>query len=223
MRGLLIPVKNLERAKQRLSPHLAQPERTVLAQAMFEDVCAAAAGVRAADRIFLVSNWEPALERARSLGWKTIWEGEQQSESASVDYASRLCAERGVAALLRLPIDIPLIEAADIDAVLELVAGAPSAVLVPSRRGTGTNALLRMPPALFASHFGPNSFREHVAEARRAGADCRIVRNPRIELDIDDISDVQQFLSTAGKATATRRWLERAGFTAACLPKTGRV
>lgn len=212
MRAVLIPVKDLKCAKQRLAPHLTQGERTALAEVMFEDVCAAVAGVRAPDRIYLVSNWEPALDRARTRGWETIREREQQSESASVDFASRLCAEHGVTSLLRLPIDIPLVEASDIDEVLQGVSGIPSTVLVPSRSGTGTNALLRNPPTLFASHFGPDSFREHVEEARRSGATCRVLRNPRIELDIDDLADVQAFVSTAGKATATYRWLKRLGF-----------
>ncbi len=212
MRAVLIPVKDLKRAKQRLAPHLTQQERTALAEAMFEDVCAAVAGTRAADRVYVVSNWEPALDRARTLGWETISEQEQQSESASVDFASHFCAKHGVASLLRLPIDIPLVEASDIDEVLQCVPGIPSAVLVPSRSGAGTNALLRNPPTLFASHFGPNSFREHVEKARRSGVTCRVLRNPRIELDIDDLADVQAFISTIGKATATYRRLERLGF-----------
>jgi 2-phospho-L-lactate/phosphoenolpyruvate guanylyltransferase len=212
MRAVLIPVKDLKRAKQRLAPHLTQPDRTALAEAMFEDVCAAVAGVQAADRIYLVSKWEPALDCARARGWETIPEREQQSESDSVDFASRLCAEDGVTSLLRLPIDIPLVEANDIDEVLQSVSDIPSTVLVPSRSGTGTNALLRNPPALFASHFGPDSFRKHIEEARRSGATCRVLRNPRIELDIDDLTDVQAFISAAGKTTATYRRLERLGF-----------
>lgn len=212
MRGVLIPVKDLSRAKQRLAPHLTQQERTALAEAMFEDVCTAVAGVHVADRVYLVSKWEPALDRARACGWETISEREQQSESASVDFASRICAERGVTSLLRLPIDIPLVEASDIDQVLQEASGIPSTVLVPSRSGTGTNALVRCPPTLFASHFGADSFHKHVEEARRSGAACRILRNARIELDIDDLTDVQVFVSTGRKATATYRWLELHGF-----------
>lgn len=212
MRAVLIPVKDLNFAKQRLAPHLTQQERTAFAEAMLEDVCTALVGVRSADRIYLVSNWEPALDRGRSQGWEIILEREQQSESTSVDFASRFCAERGITSLLRLPIDIPLIEASDIDEVLQASQGIPSTVLVPSRSGDGTNALLRCPPTLFVSHFGPGSFREHIEEARRAGAACCILHNPRIELDIDDLGDIQAFDSMARKTTATYRWLDCHGF-----------
>jgi 2-phospho-L-lactate/phosphoenolpyruvate guanylyltransferase len=211
MKAVLIPVKDLKRAKQRLAPYLTQEDRTALAEAMFQDVCAAVAGVHAADRVYLVSKWEPALDCARARGWEVIPEQEQQSESDSVDFASRLCAEDGVTSLLRLPIDIPLVEAKDIDEVLQGAPDVPSAVMVPSRSGTGTNALLRNPPGLFVSHFGPDSFRKHMEEARRSGATCRVLRNPRIELDIDDLTDVQAFMAMARKTTATHRQLEHLG------------
>jgi 2-phospho-L-lactate/phosphoenolpyruvate guanylyltransferase len=219
MRAVLIPVKDLNLAKQRLAPHLSQTDRTALAEAMFEDVGRAVAGVRAADRIYLVSSWGPALDRARSLGWEIIPEREQQSESASVDFAARQCAKHGVTCLLRLPIDIPLVEASDIDEVLLSILGTPSTVLVPSRSGNGTNALLRSPPNLFASHFGPDSFRQHVEEARRSRARCRVLRNSHIELDIDEFSDVQAFMSVAKNITATVSVLQHLGFHATCLDK----
>ena len=46
---LLIPVKDLATAKQRLAPALTQTQRSQLAEAMLRDVMTAAAGVR--DRI----------------------------------------------------------------------------------------------------------------------------------------------------------------------------
>jgi len=71
-------------------------------------------------------------------------------------------------ALLRLPIDIPLATARDIDALFANMQDAPATVIVPSRDGTGTNALLRSPPTLFRSHFGPGS--SHCTSMRRGDA-----------------------------------------------------
>lgn len=214
MKALLIPVKDLRQAKQRLAPHLTQAQRTALAQAMFDDVCAAAATVRGINHIFLVSNYEPALERAKRLGWQPIPESIQSSESDSVDYASRICAERGVNSLLRLPIDVPLVETRDIEVLFEQAGEAPSVVVVPSRSDKGTNALLRTPPTLFPSHFGLNSFPKHLAEARRKKFSCKVVRNLRIELDIDDVDDLRELLAWGETKGATGRWLERVGFGA---------
>lgn len=212
VRAVLIPVKDLSRAKQRLATMLSVAERTALATAMMDDVFNAVASARGLDAIFVVSNYDAALERAQNLGWTVIRERRQISESDSVDRASRTCAGRGVTSLLRLPIDIPLLLPGDVEAVMAAACCAPACVMVPSRDGTGTNALLRTPPALFRSHFGPNSLRKHLAEAQRNCALARVLRNPRIELDVDDEKDLHALAASTELRGATRRWLRHAGF-----------
>jgi 2-phospho-L-lactate guanylyltransferase len=204
MRAILIPVKDLSRAKQRLSPVLPQELRTRLARAMLADVFAAVAGVRSVGAVFVVSSDSGALAAARARGWGCLPETGQLSESHSVDVASRLCAARGVTALLRLPADLPLVGAADIEAVLSACPDRPGAVLVPSRDKTGTNALLRTPPDLFPSHFGPGSLARHLEEAGRYPAGARLLRVPRIELDVDDEADLEALVAAdgIGKQTA---------------------
>jgi 2-phospho-L-lactate guanylyltransferase len=211
MKALLIPVKDLNHAKQRLAPWLSQSERTSLAVAMFDDFCAAVTRARGMDLIFLISSYEPAIARAEANGWEVIREIGQQSESVSVDAASRICAERGVTALARVPIDLPLIAPEDITSIFDAARPAPSMVIVPSRSGTGTNTLLRTPPALFPSHFGPNSFPKHLAEAARCGAECVVLRNERLELDVDDWDDLQTLAVRMDLPPATKRWLALAG------------
>ena len=211
VKALLIPVKDLGRAKQRLAPLLSQAERIILAHAMMQDVFSAVSGARLADQVFVVSSYRPALERARELGWQTIEEQHQISESASVDYASYICFEQGVTSLLRLPIDVPLLQPEDIDALLTRAQDAPSAVIVPSRTG-GTNALLRTPPTLFPSHFGPGSLALHIDEAERANAQFAIVRSNRFELDIDDADDLAELCARAPETGATARWLAESGY-----------
>lgn len=149
MRAILIPVKEFHRAKVRLAPHFSSLERASLAKAMCHDFFAVIAQLQCVDRVFVVSKEKHALSRALELGWEVISESNQVSESDSVDFASRICVQRGVQALLRVPIDIPLAEPRDIEALFNHLPQPPSAVLVPSRDGTGTNALLRTPPELF--------------------------------------------------------------------------
>jgi 2-phospho-L-lactate/phosphoenolpyruvate guanylyltransferase len=189
--GILIPVKDLSHAKQRLAAAMPQAERTRLARAMLEDVFAAVARVRVPVTVFVVSSDAYALAAACARGWECLAESSQHSESRSVDAASRICAAQGITALLRLPIDIPLVRPADIEAVLAACPPAPGAVLVPSGSGSGTNALLRTPPDLFPSHFGPGSLSKHLEEAGRRRAYARLLRNPRIELDVDDERDLR--------------------------------
>lgn len=196
MRYILIPVKDLTRAKQRLAALLSQTERTQLAWAMLENTFAAAAQTRTIDRLAIVTLYEPAIALAEKYGMEVILEHEQISESASVDFGSRELLNRDAEAVLRLPIDLPLITAADIEQIMACDTPAPSAVIVPSHEGTGTNALLRRPPALFPSHFGPNSLAKHLAEAEKIKAQCRVIELPRIALDIDEPADVAALLQT---------------------------
>jgi 2-phospho-L-lactate guanylyltransferase len=207
MKAILIPVKEFREAKKRLAPHFPPADRAALAEAMCEDFFSVVAATRCADRVFVISKEPGALSRAQKLGWETIVESRQTSESDSVDAGSRYCAERGVQALLRLPVDIPLVEPSDIKAVFEQLGPAPSVVLVPSSDGTGTNALLRSPAVLFPSRFGPNSFPRHLAEAERCGARARVFRNPRLELDIDELEDLRRLSTQLRPDSATARWL----------------
>jgi len=207
MKAILIPVKEFCEAKKRLAPHFPPGDRAALAEAMCEDFFNVVAATRCADQVFVISKEPGALSRARKFGWETIVEARQTSESDSVDKASRYCAARRVDALLRLPIDLPLAEPSDIEAVFHELEAAPSAVIVPSSDGTGTNALLRSPAVLFPSRFGPNSFPRHLAEAKACGARARVYRNPRLELDIDELDDLRRLSSRLRPDSATARWL----------------
>src|SRR5262249_36216918 len=142
MKAILVPVKPFYRAKQRLAGVLSEAARARLAQALCEDFFALLTRVKNAERIFVVSAEPCALHAGRSQGWEVIFETDPISESQSVDFASRHCAQIGVSALLRLPIDLPLALAEDVDDVLAKASPSPSVVIVPSHDGRGTNALL---------------------------------------------------------------------------------
>jgi 2-phospho-L-lactate guanylyltransferase len=211
MRALLLPIKDLRNAKKRLIGVLTPEERFGLAQAMLADTIRAVRGVRRAEKVFVVTNYEPAMLVAEENGWVILREDRQVSESDSVDAASRLCELRGVAGLLRVPLDVPLVQAGDIDDLLAVECAAPALVIVPSRDGMGTNAILRMPPALFPSHFGMGSFAKHVGEAERIGARVIFRRNTRLEMDVDDEADLRLLLKNDLSGTETGRWLRESG------------
>ncbi|MBI3652506.1 MAG: 2-phospho-L-lactate guanylyltransferase [Acidobacteria bacterium] len=206
-KALLIPIKEPARAKTRLAKLLTLEERRQLVWAMFEDVCQAVAASSKAAEVFLVTNFQQAAAYARLYGWQVLLEDEQESESASVDWASRRLHERGFDAVMRLPADLPLVQAEDLDALLAIELNQPAALLVPSLEGSGTNAIIRTPADLFPSRFGPDSLRLHKEEALRVEVECLIIHNPRIALDIDEPQDLQRFLSV-GHKTQTFRLLE---------------
>jgi 2-phospho-L-lactate guanylyltransferase len=194
MRYILIPVKDLSCAKQRLAQLLTQDERTRIAWLMLETTCAAAAGVRNVDRLAVVTLYPPAISLAEKYGMEVIGETAQTSESASVDFGSHELKKRGASSVLRLPLDLPLIKTEDIEMILSYGKPRQHVVIVPSRDGSGTNAILRSPPDLFPSHFGPGSLGKHLQEAENAKAECEVIHLPRVALDIDDPEDVKEMM-----------------------------
>ena len=225
MRALLLPVKDLNNAKKRLIGVLTPEERFALAGAMLADTIRAVRGARRAEKIYVVTNYEPVMQLAKENHWEILREDQQISESHSVDAASRICEQRGVTALLRLPLDVPLVQASDIDDLLAVECEDRALVIVPSRDGTGTNAILRTPPTLFPSHFGRGSFAKHVGEAERIGARVIFRRSTRLEMDVDDEADLRALLEYDLRATETGRWLRESGVEARFRPhlKAGAV
>jgi len=211
MKYVLIPVKELTRAKQRLAGLMVQEERTALAWLMLEHLFQEVVRARGYDRVAVVTLCEPAAQLARRLGFELISETKQISESVSVDYNSRVLRARGVRSVLRLPIDLPLIMAEDIELLLDRVGDKPAAVMVSSRDGMGTNAIGRTPPDLFPSHFGPDSLAQHLTEARRRNVPFELIDLPRIALDIDNPADLAYFLKY-GQGTRVYDLLQTCGF-----------
>lgn len=208
MTVILLPVKDPVRAKQRLVRLLSPGERIQLVWAMLEDVGTAVRGCRFVDRVVVVARDPEVVGYAVGNNWEVFREKEQISENCSVDWASRMLEKQGVEVVLRLPVDVPLVQAQDLDVLLNPAARGPAGVLVPSQDGLGTNALLRSPPLVFPSRFGANSLQEHLREARSRGLQALVRKMPRLALDLDLASDLARF-QRWGKGTATLDLFQR--------------
>lgn len=194
---ILIPVKNLSGAKQRLAAVLDQSSRTELAQAMLTDVAEAVIAA-ACDDVALVTGDAFALELAHQHGFDVIRDDSNASETDAVEMATLLCESRGIDCTLVVPGDIPLIEAAEVRAIYE---SAPDAgcVLVPARDKRGTNAALRRPSSLFPLRFGNDSFMPHLSAAIAADKSCVVLSLPGIALDIDTAEDLRELANALGE------------------------
>jgi 2-phospho-L-lactate/phosphoenolpyruvate guanylyltransferase len=215
---ILIPVKNLSAAKQRLASVLDQPARTELAQAMLHDVVAALAAWPGRPASALVTSDRFALELARQYDFEIIPDLANPGETVAIEMATELCVSRGVASTLVIPADIPLIQASEIEQILAH-APAEGSVLAPAADGRGTNAAFRRPADLFPLRFGNDSFRPHLAAARATGKACIVLELPGIAIDVDRPADLQPLLAHPGESR-TQDLLRRWGF-ASGFPATG--
>jgi len=212
---ILIPVKNLSGAKQRLAAVLDQASRTELARAMLMDVAESVAA-SACDDVALVTSDAFALELARQHGFDVIRDDSNVSETDAIEMATRLCESRGIDCTLVMPGDIPLIQAAEIRAIYE---SAPDAgcVLVPARDKRGTNAALRRPSSLFPLRFGNDSFMPHLAAAITADKSCVVLSLPGVAFDIDMPEDLRELANAAGE-TRSQILARQSGFGDATNP-----
>lgn len=197
---ILLPVKNLANAKQRLAAVLDQPTRTKLAQAMLADVVAAIAAF-AADEVALATSDPFAIELAAQYGFEVIRDEANVSETDAIEMATRVCEARGIESALVVPGDIPLIEAADLRAIYH-ASPTPGSVLVPSTDKRGTNAVLRHPASLFPLRFGNDSFMPHLSAAIATDKSCVVLSLPRIGLDIDTPEDLSELAQAEGEKTS---------------------
>ena len=200
---ILIPVKNLSSAKQRLASVLDQSARTQLAQAMLHDVVATLAAWTRRPACALVTSDPFALELAREYDFEIISDPANPGETGAIEMATRVCVEREVDFTLIIPADIPLIDVSELDQILDHAPDQGS-LLVPAADGRGTNAAFRRPADLFPLRFGNDSFRPHLAAARATGKPCEVLQLPGIALDVDNPEDLRLLLAHPGKSRAQR-------------------
>ena len=198
----LLPVKDPRNAKQRLDGLLTAAEREALARALYGQMLETLLSARGIDRICVITSEERTARDARNAGVTVFEETEQRSHSRSADDAARRAMELGARTVVMLPIDVPLVTAEEID---ELAAHTNrGVVIVPNADGTGTNALVRTPPDVIESRFGPNSLQAHLEQARLRGVPAQVVRPPGLVFDIDTPADVAELLARAPDCRAAQ-------------------
>lgn len=200
---VLVPVKNLSSAKQRLASVLDQPSRTALAQAMLEDVLATLHAWKQRPEVAIVTSDPFAVKLATSYGFEIIPDPDNRGETGAIEMATRVVVERGADSALVIPADIPLIQAWELEEILKH-APTEGSVLVPAADGRGTNAAFRRPANLFPLRFGNDSFKPHHAAAQATGKPCVVLHLPGIAVDVDNPSDLQHLLSLPGETRAQR-------------------
>ena len=200
---ILVPVKHLNKAKQRLSPVLDQASRTMLAQAMLNDVLETLGSWQNRPDVAVVTCDPFAMTLANRHGFEVIADHSNTGETDAITIATHVCETRNIDNALVLPADIPLVEAWELEKILE-AAPPEGSVLVPAGDGRGTNAVFRRPAGLFPLRFGNDSFKPHWAAANDTGKPCVVLTLPGIAVDVDNPSDLRQLAELPGETNAQR-------------------
>ena len=205
---ILVPVKDLKSAKQRLAGVLDQAARSQLAQAMLEDVLGVLASWSDHPEIALVTRDSFGLQLASRFNFEVIVDHANTSETDAIAMATHICETRRVENTLVIPADIPFIAQEELQ---QIYAAAPAqgSVLVPASDGRGTNAAFRRPAGLFPLHFGNDSFQPHLAAAQATGRPCVVLKLAGIGIDVDNPADLKQLIEAPGQRKSqilARQW-----------------
>ena len=181
MPTVVVPFRG-ETAKQRLAP-APEDVRTALAQAMLEDVLAAA---------------EPVGE--------VVLADEPGGQGQAVEGALRRVQTGPV---LVVNADLPCARPRDL---LTLLGALPEGglALVEAADGT-TNALALAAPHLFAPLYGEHSADRFLARAERLGVRAVLAAIPNLADDVDTIADLERLEGRLGTRTAAALEALRAG------------
>lgn len=211
----ILPVKSLDRAKQRLSNILSPDERRELMLNSARDVLTALSRSSQLSGILLVSKDASALALGREYGARNLIVDSDDGQSDAINQAVEILRMNAVKATLTIPGDAPLVMAHDIDVVCNTLKKGPSLTIVSNSDGTGSNCIGASPPDLIPYQFGCNSFARHVSSARQAGIAPTILKLPRLELDIDTESDIAALMDIQPR-TETQRFLVASGIGLRC-------
>jgi 2-phospho-L-lactate guanylyltransferase len=220
----VVPVKERDRAKERLAPLLSPAMRQALVLAMLEDVLSALAAAPGLAGSIVVTVDRAARRLALDYGARIFEDGARDGHTGAVTAAARRLAAEGETGMLTLPGDVPLVAADEIGRIVEAHGSAPSFTIVPSHDEGGSNAILLSPPEAVPLRFGVDSFYPHLRAATARGIRPTVLRLPGIALDIDNPQDIAAFLRIPSQ-TRTRVLLDegrlREAFVTSSPEQTG--
>jgi len=208
--AVLIPAKSFTSAKLRLSSVLDDDGRSQLARALLTRTSAAVAGL---GDVHVVSDSQAVLDFSTEIGLQVI-RCSGPGLNLAVDEGVRALAKMGIKRSVVMHSDLPLI--GDVSS-LETDHGV---LIVPDRRGQGTNIISIPTNANIRWSYGDGSLHRHRAAVLRLGLGLRLVRSASLGFDLDTPQDVADLLDLCAMRDrdADRSGADRCGADAIADP-----
>ncbi|MFN8522532.1 MAG: 2-phospho-L-lactate guanylyltransferase [Chloroflexota bacterium] len=212
----VIPFRGDGDPKRRLAAVLDRAGRVALAEAMLRDVVRAVRSSPSVERTLVVSRAVRPAWLTDAVEWlveTTVAPSRPTDDDLNGALASVQAALGAGRSLLVVPADVPLLQAADIERVLDALEER-TAVIVPDDAGDGTNCVAFSPADLMGFRFGPGSFTRHLSDARSVGATVVSLEIGGFGLDVDRPDDLAALVAR-GVGGETRAVLARLGLSGA--------
>lgn len=188
----VIPVKTFSNAKTRLQLPVEKIEE--LCKIMLEEILQVLSISPKIEKIIIVTKEEKAIEIGKKFNAVIIIDEKEESVNNAVSLADKYLLENNFDVSIVFPQDIPFIKTQDIDFMLNYKMHPNFAIIVPSRRFDGTNALVRMPVDLMKTHYDEDSYKIHMNTAKNHTLNVAMVFVKRIMWDVDNAEDLKFLL-----------------------------
>ena len=199
----IIPVKTFLNSKTRLQLPVDKVE--ALCKIMLEEILQVLSVSSKIEKIILITKEQKAIEIGKKFNTITIIDEKEESVNQAVSLADKYLLENNFNASIVFPQDIPYIKTEDVDFILKHQMHPNFAIIVPSRKFDGTNALVRMPINLMKTHYDNDSYRNHMNTAKEHTRNVAMVFVKRIMLDIDDQEDLKILLEQNEKPELVKK------------------
>ena len=199
----IIPVKTFSNAKTRLD--LSPQQIEDLCKVMLEEILYTVSIYPQIEKIILVTKEEKAIEIGKKFNTITIIDEKEESVNNAVALADKYLLENDFDASIVFPQDIPYIKTQDIDFMLNYKMPPNFAIVVPSRRFDGTNALVRMPVDLMETHYDEDSYKIHMKTAKEHTLNVAMIFVKRTRWDVDNTEDLELLLEQNEKTQIAKK------------------
>ena len=187
----IVPVKNFERGKSRLTSLLTVKERIKLSELFLDNTLNTLTKTPVISQSVIISSDKRAEEIVKKYDAIFLGEKKDKGVNAAVALADTHISEYAVDASIVIPQDLPLLLPEDIECICTAAEkNERCLVICPSLRFDGSNALLRRPPLLLKTNYDNDSYNIHIKNAKASNASVMIIQIKRIMLDIDTIEDI---------------------------------
>ncbi|HJU58708.1 MAG TPA: 2-phospho-L-lactate guanylyltransferase [Nitrososphaeraceae archaeon] len=187
----VIPMKNLNFAKSRLSTILTWQQRKNLIFFLLDITIKALKESRLITEIIVVSSDKTIEKFSFENSLKFIKEDSDSGVNNAVILADRYCINNNIDANIVIPHDLPFISAKEIDQICNNSEKYPKCIIIcPSKRFDGTNILFRKPPNVIKTFYDDNSYMNHLKEAQKYNLPIESLELDNLMFDIDTREDL---------------------------------
>ena len=186
----IVPIKNTESSKSRLSTVLNQNQRRNLVNFLLDVTMKELNKSSFITDILLVSSdkYFKEVYNTKKIEFLTDF---NEGVNKAISLADSYLEDQKIDASIVIPIDLPLITSCDVDYFCRMSMEFPKCVIIsPSKRLDGTNMMLRKPHNVIRTYYDDSNYQNHFLEAKLYNIPIKPVYRENLSFDIDTIEDL---------------------------------